>query len=70
MFDFIIKMAIVIFGCGFLMFLGAFIYDNYWFKYIIKKEKKELTDKELKRRKIIREFYDNNPDQDPRNYNR
>ena len=71
MFDFIVKMAIVIFGCGFLMFLGAFIYDHYWFKFVSKDTKKLERRRVFEaREKTLQRYYEENPHEDPKKYNR
>ena len=71
MLDFFFKTMIVVFGAGFLMFLGAFIYDHSWFKFAAaRQEKVDMAKKEAAKRVALREYYDRNPEQDPSKHSR
>lgn len=66
--DFALRMLIIIFGSGFLLFLGAFLYDHYWFYFFPKsKEGRELEKKrvQIARQKALKKYYEEHPQENP-----
>lgn len=64
MIEFFFKVMIIIFGVGFLMFLGAFIFDHYWFKIVVNSRKgRRMAKEELvrSREKSLEKYYEEHP---------